>query len=226
MSSRRTVPLLVLVGGLLMGSVALGGQKEALEQAATYDGLQPVNISGLDLAYAKPGATLAGYSRVMIAPVSVAFDKSWEAKAPGSPYRMSTSEIERIRSDVAKIVSDAFTKELKRGGYTIVTEAGPETLLVRPAIIGLYVNAPDVMRAGRSRTYTASAGQMTLVAELIDSETGAVVARVLDRQQARETAPFTISSRVTNTSAAEIAAQSWARILRTSLDKAKEIGKN
>jgi hypothetical protein len=36
------------------------------------------------------------------------------------------------------------------------------------------------MTAGRSRSYTVSAGSMRLVAELRDAPTGALIARVID----------------------------------------------
>jgi len=48
---------------------------------------------------------------------------------------------------------------------------------------------------------------------------------VLDRKQARNTDSFQISSRVSNVAEARNAARAWAKILRTALDKAKDIGK-
>ena len=65
---------------------------------------------------------------------------------------------------------------------------------------------------------------MTLVAELADSETGEVIARVLDRYKARTTGNFQLSSSVSNASEARSAASGWAKILRVELDKAKTIG--
>ncbi len=43
----------------------------------------------------------------------------------------------------------------------------------------LYINAPDTMSAGRSRTYTTEAGEATLVLEARDSTSGALLGRVL-----------------------------------------------
>ena len=64
-------------------------------------------------------------------------------------------------------------------------QAGPDTLRVSAAIVNLYVTAPDTMSAGRSRTYTANSGQMTLVVELRDSVTGELLARAVDTQRGR-----------------------------------------
>jgi hypothetical protein len=47
------------------------------------DGLQRVDVKGIDLAYARPGASLAAYKRVRIDPVDVEFDASWDPVAPG-----------------------------------------------------------------------------------------------------------------------------------------------
>jgi Protein of unknown function (DUF3313) len=226
MKIHRAIQCSAALGALLLFSVTAAAQKKELDEAASYDGLQQVKIKGIDLAYALPGATLAGYKQVMIEPVSVAFAKNWKPTVTGTSRSLSTDDIEKIRSGVAKVVYDAFIDELKNGGYTIAAGPGPEVLDVRPAIIKLYVSAPDVMTAGRSRTYTTSAGEMTLLAELADSETGQVIARVLDRYEARNTGTFRMTNSVTNSSEVRIAASNWAKILRKALDNAKSIGSN
>ena len=66
---------------------------------------------------------------------------------------------------------------------------------------------------------------MTLIAELADSETGEVLAQVADRRVARSTGNFALPNTVANSVEAQRAASSWARILRTALDNAKDIGK-
>jgi hypothetical protein len=217
---RRSAVLAVL---LLAASVS-SAQKKELVEALSYDGLQEIKVKGIDMAYALPGATLSGYTQFRVDPVKVLFAKSWKPTVTGSTQRLSTVDVEKIRSGVAKIVYDAFVDELKKGGYTLATAPGPDVLDVKPGIINLYVTAPDTMTAGRTRTYTASAGQMTLVAELADSETGQVIARVLDRYEARDTGNFRMANSVTNSSEAHFAASSWAKILRKALDNAKSIG--
>lgn len=107
----------------------------------------------------------------------------------------------------------------------MVDAAGPDVLRVQANILNLYVTAPDVMTPGRTRVYAASAGEMTLLAQLSDSDSGEVIARIIDRYQARSTASFQLSSSVTNAAEARNAASAWARILRGALEKAKDIGK-
>ena len=211
---------------LLFVAAVLAQPKDDSAEASSPYGLQRANIRGLDVAFVLPGATLAPYTKVLIEqPIDVSFHKDWNPTAPGSRRRLTTDEQLRIRSGVAKIVYDTFVTELGRGGYSVVMEPGPDVLGVRAQIINLYVTAPDVPTSGRVRTYTVSAGQMTLIAELFDSETGEVFAQVGDRRVARGTGNFTLSSSVSNSAEAQRAASSWARILRTALDNAKNIGK-
>ena len=139
----------------------------------------------------------------------------------GSRAKLSAQERENIRSGVARIVQEEFTKTLERGSpYKVVKEAGTDVLRLQIGIADLYVNAPDTMSPGRSRTYTLSAGEMTLVGELIDSESGQVISRVIDRREARNTGTMQLTNSVVNAQEARAIAASWARILRSRLDAA------
>ncbi len=63
-----------------------------------------------------------------------------------------------------------------------------------------------------------NAGRMTLVAELRDSETGALFARVVDEREARDNMTLQWSNRVENSAEARAAVSRWANILRARLD--------
>jgi hypothetical protein len=222
----RFARVLALLASAFLLTGALAGSKEDLEEAMSADGLQKINVKGIDLAYKLPEASLAGYNKVMIDPIKVQFHKDWDPKRTGSHFKLSEAERENIRTGVAKVVYEEFVKELQRkSSYQVVTETGPDVLRMTAIIANLYVNAPDTMTAGRSRTYTVSAGEMTLVAELYDSESGQVIGRVIDRREARDTGMMTLSNSVVNASEARDIASSWARILRNGLDKAHGIGK-
>ena len=215
----------LLVSTLLLTS-AFAATNADLEKAMSYDGLQKINVKGIDLAYARPGATLAGYNRLKLEPIDVAFRKDWNPTMTGSRIKLSSEERENIRTAVAKIVYEEFVKELQsKSSYKVVDEVGPDVLRVKVKIVNLYVNAPDTGTAGISRQYTISAGEMTLLAELYDSETGEVLARVIDRSEGRRTAGLSFTDSVTNIDQARSTAAGWARILRSALDKAHGIGK-
>jgi len=217
---------LALLASTLLAPAALAAGKADVEAALSHDGLQKVNVKGIFLAYVRPGASLAGYGRIKLAPVEVAFHKDWDPTRAGSRIKLSAEERENIRTGLAKVVYDEFARVLQsKSSYTVVDEVGPDVLRVKVSILNLYVNAPDTMTAGRSRTYTVSAGEMTLFAELFDSESGQTLARVIDRREARETGMMTLSNSVVNSSEAAAIASSWARILRDALDRAHGVGK-
>jgi len=221
----RFAQTLVLLTALGAVAALPATAKKDFEEATSADGLEKVKVKNIDLAYVRPGMTLAPYTKVLIEPVQVAFRKDFEPTKAGSRMKLTTDELEKIRTDVGKVVHAEFAKELAKGSYVTVAAAGPDVLRVRAEIKDLYVNAPDTMEPGRTRTYTMSAGEMTLVMELADSETDAVLARVYDRREARDTGMLSWTNSVTNRMEAEQAANTWARILRARLDAARGIGK-
>src|SRR3954464_9286923 len=166
---------------MLFSAGALGATIADVDAAMSYDGLEKIKVKDIDLAYARPGATLAGYKHVMLDPVDVAFRKNWAPMRTGSNLPLGEGQQEKIRTGIARVVAEEFTKTLQaKDGYDTVAESGPDVLRVKTHIINLYVNAPDTMTAGRSKTYTITAGEMTMFMELHDSETGELLARFVD----------------------------------------------
>ena len=196
--------------------------KSQASSAWSEEGLQPLQVKGLDVVYARSGADLATYAQILLAPVTVAFQRGWERNGtPGSRKPVSAADAQRIRDKLAKLVRAEVVEELTSGGYQLVDAAGDHVLEVDLAIVNLQVNAPD-LGVGRTTSYAVSAGEMTLVAELRDSASGEVLMRVFDRALARESfRPQRITS-VDNAAEARTAAQGWAKALRTELDRAKQ----
>jgi hypothetical protein len=216
----RVATLLAMTVALSSALAASG--KNELEERMTRDGLQKVKVKNIDLAYARPGASLAAYKRVKLDPVDVAFSPRG-IRPTGSSLKLSTEEKEAIRSGVAKLVEEEFAREIQAGGhYQVVTESAPDVLRVRAGIANLYINAPDT-GPGRSRTIVSSAGEMTLIAELTDSASGQVLARVADRREATNTR-MQLTNGMINESEARWIAAAWAKTLRKALDNAQGIG--
>jgi hypothetical protein len=215
-----------LLASMLMWAGAFAAPEPDIEPAVSQGGLKKIAVRGIDQAYARPGATLSGFNRVKFDPIEVVFHKDWVPRRTGSPIRLSAEERESVRTGMARIVHDEFVAELQnRSGYRVVAEAGPDVLRVKVSIVDLYLSAPDRFASLRSRTDTVSGVEMTIVAELYDSQTGELIARVVDRRAARGTGTLTLADGVVNVSEAATIASSWARILRDRLDKAHGIGR-
>lgn len=206
----------------LMCSVVPNPAALAREQppAVSHDGLRLATSKNVGLLYLRDGATLAGYRKVMLDPVQVAFDKRWSKER----REVSADERERIRNGLAEEFREVFTEELEESGsYQVVTVAAPDVLRVTAAIVDLYVTAPDVATAGRSKTYAVSAGRMTLIAELRDTESGAILARVADKKEASNFNTLQWTTRASNTADARRILRSWAGALRKGLDSARGV---
>lgn len=204
--------------------MSFAGAAPAAEEppAVTHDGLELVRKGRLDLVYRRPGADFNDYNKFMLDPFEVAFKKEWTRDF----RRVSKGDRERIRRELAELAREVFVKELQeKGGYPVVDAPGPDVLRVTAGIVELYINAPDTMQPGRTRTYTLATGEATLVAELRDSETGSVLARVADRERTRESATLQWTSRAKNRRDAEEVLEKWCRALRDALDAARGAGK-
>ena len=218
--------------GLVVGmcaALAVGSASSVLAKEAppetTPDGLVLQKNTKSRVVYMKPGASFAQYNRVAILDCLVEFEKDWQKDFNNSHRGLegpvSDKDIERMKTGLAAEFKKVFTKELQdKGGYQVVTSAGPDVLVLRPALVNVEVNAPDLMSAGINATVVRSAGQMTLFLELWDSSTNTLLARVMDAA-ADNDAFAKQANRVTNTQAADRILSDWAHELRVRLDEIK-----
>jgi len=180
----------------------------------THDGLERTANSKVERAWVKPGVDFSQYTEIGLLDCVVSFKRNWRMNHSG--VRMS--DMERIKSTLSDEFRQVFTKELENGGYPVVTGAADHVLLIRPAIIDLNVAAPDTKSAGRSDSFTASPGAMTLVIELYDSVSNEILARAIDRKRARNVGNIRWTTRGTNRNAARKILRSWANLLVSRLD--------
>lgn len=187
---------------------------------AEWDGLELRQNRAVDLLYARPGASLEGYTAIRLETLQVSFDENWNPNRGSRGNRLTASDFERITNTLTQEFARVAASELARSGYAIVQRSGPDVLVVQPFIIDLFITAPAAQTTGRSRTYTANPGRMTLVAELRDSETNTILFRVVDRRNASSTGLMQLTTGGTNLGAARQIIQRWANALRTALDAA------
>ena len=129
----------------------------------TVEGLKLVpDTKDIALVWAEPGADLSQYARVYLVEPYVAFKKNWQRDQNRGRMKVSNSDMDRIKTSVKELFMEVFTEELESAGYKLANERAEDVLIVKPAIIDLNVNAPDVRSAGRTNTFTTTAGSMTL----------------------------------------------------------------
>jgi hypothetical protein len=190
------------------------------------DGLHLQKSTKSTLVYMRPGATWNQYTKVTLLDCFVEFDKNWQRDYNSNQVdpsnRVSESDMNRIKKDLAAEFKKVFTKELQaNAGYPVVDTAGPDVLIVRPAIVDLRVTAPDLMTPGINATVVRSAGSATIYVELWDSASNTILARAMDAQADPGFAGRgQAANRVTNTMAADEILKGWATKLRQYLDAA------
>jgi len=218
-SKLLNTPSLIVIALCFTLSQAIADEADGI----SFDGLIPVEDASVAMAYIDPEADFSAFSRVMILDPYVAFRSNWQRDQNRNrrSNRIRTRDMERIRTDVAALFKEVFAERLEADdGFEIVDEADYDVLLLRPAIIDLDITAPDIARAGRSQTFSASGGAATLYIELFDSVNGTIIGRAADRQATRRAGgTISWSNRVTNTAEARRMFGGWADQLRSFLEQ-------
>ena len=209
---------------LLIGSAAITAQ--AANSPESWSGLVEVNARQFDSAFLLPGADFRPYTKVMLDEPQVAFRDNWlrsvnSGSGSRARTRVTEADAERILATVSTNTTDIFAREFERAGFKVVTAAGPDVLRVRIGVVNLFVNAPDTLSAGRSRSFTTNAGEATLIMELRDSQTKALLASVADRRQTQ--GPGGQATSVSNVSEFNSLASRWARTAATGLVDLKAV---
>lgn len=219
MNRKRNISIALagLAGALLLLS---GCASTSSSGPSEWDGLKRVERRNVDQLFVVPDAQIGPFSSVILEPAQVSFDQNWDPNRNTRSLgrRISQSDMDQIRNDVARMLNDTFTRELTQGGYKIVTTPETETVRITPAIVNLYINAPDTMSAGRSQTFVMDAGRMTLFAEFRDAYSGKLLARAVDTQSGTNFGQMQVANSVTNSAEAQRAMNTWARTLVRGLD--------
>jgi hypothetical protein len=190
----------------------------------TPDGLELVRSEKHSAVYIKPEAQLDLYNEFAIVPCEVAFRKNWQrdynSAHRSSGQQIKERDIDRIKRELGEECTTFFTDALSEAPpYNLVTEwqQGQDVLLVRPNIVNLNITSPDVSSPSMTRSYSASAGSMTLYLELIDAETSEVLVRAYD-SKADPDSFVNYANKITNRQAADRMLKNWATRLREAMD--------
>ena len=214
-----------LAVGLPVLALIMTGLALAKDIPDNWDGLVRIKPKRVDAAFVAPGTDFRTYTKVMLDPAYVAFKKDWlrniNQSSPGVSRDVTQADAEKILEKARTGFSEVFTKEFQKAGISIVTTPGPDVLRLSPAVIDLYINAPDTMSAGRSRTYTMDAGEATVLLEARDSVSGALLGRALDRRETQGSGVATVTSSVTNIAEFENLFRQWAKIAIKGMEELK-----
>jgi hypothetical protein len=209
------LPILVCIPALLLSGCVVA--TPAPEKEQTPEGLVRVPSKQVDSVYVRRGATLAPYKRVMLDSIDFAFKQDWQKQHP----EVSADDLTRVRSQGSAVFHEIFSAALTMNdGYPLTMQSAPDVLRVTATISELDLSAtPGV--GGTQRMYVVSPGDLTLLMELRDSQSGALLARAIDRDKGRAIGDLQVAGAVANSAQARQALEMWAGLLRGALDAAR-----
>jgi hypothetical protein len=192
------------------------------EAEVTFDGLYPVKGGRMDGAWARPDFSIEQYSKVMLQGVGIEYRpggskrRTMSTSRSGEYFDLTPEQKARFEEEM----HNAFAEELAKGEhFELVTEPGPDVLLIRGGLLDVVSFVPPEP-ISRGEIYLSRIGEATLVLEIHDSMTGAILLRAVDRRAAEDAArSFSSSNRVSNTAEVRRLARLWGQILREGLDR-------
>lgn len=186
----------------------------------SFDGLRRVANARVGEAWIRPDLDLSPYTKIL--PVSAGVEyrpaRSRARTASSSSGGFELSPEARARFEA--LVNETFVDELGRSQrFALTDEPGPDVLLIEGQLLDVVSFVPPD-RVGRSDVFLSQVGQATLVLELRDSESNAILARLADRRAAEAVGTrMTRSNPASNRAEVQRAVRVWATLLRERLDQ-------
>jgi hypothetical protein len=210
--ARLAAAALGLFGAMMGAPAGAAGNDAIVTDALTAPDMQPVSDAQLATVFAVPDLDLSGYTSVMLAPVTVSYQRG-----SGQMYRLSEADM----AELQRHGKEALEKQLAGDGrYKVVTEPGPGTLIVRASLQNVWLAFAKDAVPGRTQTFGEYAVKMSLEAELVDSQSNQVLMIVADRQGDRVNPEPRQITGVDAWQQVDKAFNYWAQVLRKRLDGA------
>lgn len=218
---KNRIRILLSICALMLSGFALA--QDAPE--TSYDGLVKQEKGRFKLTYVDPDIDFTGYNKYI--PGNAQFQFRAVKKTSSTTARRSNQRefwiSEKDQQKLEDTVSAVFADELaKSEAFTEVDEPGPDTLIIRGALHDIVSQVPpDTI--GRSEIYLSSVGEATLIIEAVDSLSGEVIYRAIERRAAqRPGGQMMLSNTVTSWAEVRRLARRWASNLRDGMDSIHE----
>jgi hypothetical protein len=209
----------IRLGTLLMVAAAASACGPQPTRAApsgdvNIEGLQAVSARNFKAVFIRPGVRFADYNKLMVDELELAFrtpDRSENQFALGEDQKT------RFRAAMAT----AFGEELgKLEKVQFVTEPGPDVLALHVRVQDIAARAPGRrVGAGRAGFALETVGEMTLVMELRDSQSGEVLVRAFDRQAVEGAAMVSGGGVISTWEGVDRVVARWASRAREGLER-------
>ena len=213
---------------LIIAAVAIAGcttappsVQEGPNAEVSFDGLHRVDNAIFKLAWRDPDIDFPRYTKIM--PGGAFFEfravkktSSASARAgSNSEFWIDDKDKEKLKVEMSTIFNEEMAKSTR---FSVADAPGPDVLIIRGGLHDIVSNVPPE-RAGRGDVYLSSVGEATLVLEVVDSLSGEVIMRAVERRAAQRSGGAAMaSSPVTTWAEVRRLARSWATKLRNGMD--------
>ncbi len=205
------LPLLMLLGACAPQPT---GNSTAVAAELNYEGLETVSVRRWDVGQVRPGADFSVYSAVMLDTPRLAFRTPDRSKGQ---FPLSQEQKDAFRD----LVGEVFESELATmTSPRFVSKPGPDVLELNVRLRDITATVPprSISPAGRAAIALQAVGEITIVLELRDSESGEILARVVDQRAVEGVAIARDGGLVTRWDDVEQLCRRWASITRHGLE--------
>jgi hypothetical protein len=184
------------------------------EADVNFEGLQSGNSQRFEIAQFRPGVDFTHYTAVQILEPDLEFRRPDRTQ---QEFPLTAEQRARFRDLLAASFRDAFaTSET----LTVVSHSGPDVLSLDVRVIDIVARVPPTGSGVGSRGTIAldATGQVTLVLEIRDSESGQMLARGVETRQVRGAAMRQNAEMLTQWTDVDALADRWADAARSGLE--------
>lgn len=187
----------------------------------TEEGLHRVHPLIMEAAWVRPDFDLSGYTRVLLMPTAVQFrdvvERSLDARtrAMTEEFPLRDERKEWLRRIWREAVETEFAQEDSSELYQGVDSS---VLVVQGFLVDVVSRIPPVTR-GSAFTYVSDPWSVSVVLELRDAATAELLARTIDRRNARGLLEVGVVWYQT-----EDLVRRWAGVMADRLDQLSELG--
>jgi len=187
----------------------------------SYDGLVRIDNSAFKRAWADPDADLSGYTKILPMKAVIEF-RAVNSSAGSSMRTSSDSEFpindnnrEKLVDEIGKILREEIDSNTR---FAITDRPAQETLVLAVSLLDIVSRVPPE-RSGRSDIYLSRVGEITIVLELKDSQSGETLLRAAERSSVEPAGNRGMrSNSVTNWSELRRLARRWGTKIRNGLE--------
>ncbi len=199
---------------LIVLSACVAQPRVATEVSFNYEGLRTVPSERFETAQYRPGVDFTKYTSVRFVDPELEFRRPDRSQ---HEFPLTAAQKESFRD----LLSASFHEEFATSeALSTTTEPGPDVLTLEVRVIDIVARVPANSAGLGSRGSIAldATGQVTLVLEVNDSESGQILARGVETRQVRGAAVRRDTEMLTSWEDVELLVDRWAEATRTGVE--------